>query len=99
MELRIEGDHCLKAFLGNTQKEQTCGVFILTKFVNSSSPKFMFKCHLCSILNLEFHVCLIQEIRQGEVDVIRSLFERAISLSLPPKKMKVPNNMISKSAL
>ncbi|CDY69691.1 BnaCnng64810D, partial [Brassica napus] len=33
-------------------------------------------------------VYLDQEIRLGEVDVIRSLFERAISLSLPPKKMK-----------
>uniref|UniRef100_A0A5B7AEH9 rRNA biogenesis protein RRP5 n=1 Tax=Davidia involucrata TaxID=16924 RepID=A0A5B7AEH9_DAVIN len=29
-----------------------------------------------------------QEIRLGDVDVIRALFERAISLSLPPKKMK-----------
>nr|XP_015898902.2 rRNA biogenesis protein RRP5 isoform X1 [Ziziphus jujuba var. spinosa] len=33
-------------------------------------------------------VYLDQEIRLGDVDVIRSLFERAISLSLPPKKMK-----------
>jgi rRNA biogenesis protein RRP5 len=33
-------------------------------------------------------VYLDQEIRLGEDDVIRSLFERAISLSLPPKKMK-----------
>ncbi|KAL1204733.1 rRNA biogenesis protein RRP5 [Cardamine amara subsp. amara] len=33
-------------------------------------------------------VYLDQEIRLGEMDVIRSLFERAISLSLPPKKMK-----------
>lgn len=30
-----------------------------------------------------------QEIRLGDVDLIRGLFERAISLSLPPKKMKV----------
>ncbi|KAB1222435.1 hypothetical protein CJ030_MR2G028763 [Morella rubra] len=30
----------------------------------------------------------LQEIRLGDVDVIRALFERAISLSLPPKKMK-----------
>ncbi|KAA8518333.1 hypothetical protein F0562_015784 [Nyssa sinensis] len=29
-----------------------------------------------------------QEIRLGDEDVIRALFERAISLSLPPKKMK-----------
>lgn len=33
-------------------------------------------------------IYLDQEIRLGDVDVIRSLFERAISLSLPPKKMK-----------
>ncbi|MBA0857666.1 hypothetical protein Goshw_015409 [Gossypium schwendimanii] len=31
---------------------------------------------------------LDQEIRLGDEDVIRALFERAISLSLPPKKMK-----------
>ncbi|XP_021893902.1 rRNA biogenesis protein RRP5 isoform X2 [Carica papaya] len=33
-------------------------------------------------------VYLDQEIRLGDVEVIRGLFERAISLSLPPKKMK-----------
>ncbi|KAK2985370.1 hypothetical protein RJ640_029327 [Escallonia rubra] len=33
-------------------------------------------------------IYLDQEIRIGDVDVIRALFERAISLSLPPKKMK-----------
>ncbi|XP_022743667.1 rRNA biogenesis protein RRP5 isoform X2 [Durio zibethinus] len=33
-------------------------------------------------------IYLDQEIRLGDEDVIRSLFERAISLSLPPKKMK-----------
>ncbi|KAL5741947.1 hypothetical protein ACOSP7_028679 [Xanthoceras sorbifolium] len=33
-------------------------------------------------------IYLDQEIRLGDVDLIRSLFERAISLSLPPKKMK-----------
>ncbi|KAL3625500.1 hypothetical protein CASFOL_030954 [Castilleja foliolosa] len=33
-------------------------------------------------------VYLDQEIRLGEVDLIRALFERAISLSLPLKKMK-----------
>lgn len=33
-------------------------------------------------------VYLDQEIKLGDADVIRSLFERAISLSLPPKKMK-----------
>ncbi|KAF5737374.1 protein RRP5 isoform X2 [Tripterygium wilfordii] len=33
-------------------------------------------------------IYLDQEIRLGDVDVIRALFERAISLSLPPKKMK-----------
>nr|GMD47877.1 rRNA biogenesis protein RRP5 isoform X1 [Ipomoea batatas] len=33
-------------------------------------------------------VYLDQEIRVGDVDVIRALFERAISLSIPPKKMK-----------
>ncbi|KAJ6778612.1 PROGRAMMED CELL DEATH PROTEIN 11 PRE-RRNA PROCESSING PROTEIN RRP5 [Salix koriyanagi] len=33
-------------------------------------------------------VYLDQEIKLGDVDVIRALFERAISLSLPPKKMK-----------
>ncbi|CAN8259671.1 unnamed protein product [Cochlearia groenlandica] len=33
-------------------------------------------------------VYLDQEIRLGETDVTRSLFERAISLSLPPKKIK-----------
>lgn len=33
-------------------------------------------------------VYLDQEIRLGDVDIIRALFERAISLSLPAKKMK-----------
>ncbi|KAJ8754493.1 hypothetical protein K2173_005654 [Erythroxylum novogranatense] len=33
-------------------------------------------------------IYLDQEIRIGDVDVIRTLFERATSLSLPPKKMK-----------
>lgn len=33
-------------------------------------------------------VYLDQEIRLGDVDMIRALFERAVSLSLPPKKMK-----------
>ncbi|KAM3246622.1 rRNA biogeneis protein RRP5 [Capsicum annuum] len=33
-------------------------------------------------------VYLDQEIRLGNADVIRALFERAITLSLPPKKMK-----------
>ncbi|KDP21906.1 hypothetical protein JCGZ_03044 [Jatropha curcas] len=33
-------------------------------------------------------VYLDQEIRLGDVEVTRTLFERAISLSLPPKKMK-----------
>ncbi|KAG8367979.1 hypothetical protein BUALT_Bualt16G0128900 [Buddleja alternifolia] len=33
-------------------------------------------------------IYLDQEIRIGDADVIRALFERAISLSLPPKKMK-----------
>ncbi|KAK1575786.1 hypothetical protein Q3G72_008289 [Acer saccharum] len=33
-------------------------------------------------------IYLDQEIRLGDVDLIRSLFERAISLSLPPKRMK-----------
>ncbi|XP_044501490.1 rRNA biogenesis protein RRP5 [Mangifera indica] len=33
-------------------------------------------------------IYLDQEIRLGDVDLIRSLFERATSLSLPPKKMK-----------
>ncbi|XP_041997837.1 rRNA biogenesis protein RRP5-like isoform X2 [Salvia splendens] len=33
-------------------------------------------------------VYLDQEIRVGDTDLIRALFERAISLSLPPKKMK-----------
>nr|GMD39703.1 rRNA biogenesis protein RRP5 isoform X1 [Ipomoea batatas] len=36
-------------------------------------------------------VYLDQEIRLGDVDVIRALFERAISLSIPPKKMKFGN--------
>lgn len=36
----------------------------------------------------------LQEIRLGDVDVIRALFERAISLSLAPKKMKVCTNYI-----
>lgn len=31
----------------------------------------------------------IQEIRLGDVEVTRALFERATCLSLPPKKMKV----------
>lgn len=35
-----------------------------------------------------------QEIRLGEVDMIRALFERAISLSLPTKKMKVCTSYI-----
>nr|GMD46341.1 rRNA biogenesis protein RRP5 isoform X1 [Ipomoea batatas] len=33
-------------------------------------------------------VYLDQEIRVGDVDVIRALFERAISISIPPKKLK-----------
>uniref|UniRef100_A0A2N9FCM1 S1 motif domain-containing protein n=1 Tax=Fagus sylvatica TaxID=28930 RepID=A0A2N9FCM1_FAGSY len=33
-------------------------------------------------------IYLDQEIRLGDVDVIRALFERAVSMSLPPKKMK-----------
>ncbi|KAL0338043.1 UNVERIFIED_CONTAM: rRNA biogenesis protein RRP5 [Sesamum calycinum] len=33
-------------------------------------------------------IYLDQEIRLADVDLIRALFERAISLSLPPKKMK-----------
>ncbi|CAK9145936.1 unnamed protein product [Ilex paraguariensis] len=33
-------------------------------------------------------VYLDQEIRLGDMDLIRALFERAVSLSLPPKKMK-----------
>ncbi|CAM6099604.1 unnamed protein product [Calypogeia fissa] len=33
-------------------------------------------------------VYLDQEIRRGDVNVVRALFERAISLELPPKKMK-----------
>ncbi|XVE75785.1 hypothetical protein DITRI_Ditri12bG0120500 [Diplodiscus trichospermus] len=33
-------------------------------------------------------IYLDQEIRLGDEDMIRALFERAISLSLPPKKMK-----------
>ncbi|XP_052176477.1 rRNA biogenesis protein RRP5 isoform X2 [Diospyros lotus] len=33
-------------------------------------------------------IYLDQEIRLGDMDVIRALFERAISLSLPPKKIK-----------
>ncbi|KAK4432202.1 rRNA biogenesis protein RRP5 [Sesamum alatum] len=33
-------------------------------------------------------IYLDQEIRLGDADLIRALFERAISLSLPPKKMK-----------
>ncbi|XP_059646446.1 rRNA biogenesis protein RRP5 [Cornus florida] len=35
-----------------------------------------------------WRIYLDQEIRLGDVDVIRALFERAISLSLAPKKMK-----------
>ncbi|KAL3534003.1 hypothetical protein ACH5RR_007524, partial [Cinchona calisaya] len=35
-----------------------------------------------------WNIYLDQEIRLGDVDVIRSLFERAISLSLPLRKMK-----------
>lgn len=38
---------------------------------------------------LTFFYQTCQEIRLGDVDLIRGLFERAISLSLPPKKMKV----------
>nr|GEW74173.1 rRNA biogenesis protein RRP5 [Tanacetum cinerariifolium] len=34
-------------------------------------------------------VYLDQEIRLGDVDVIRALFERTICLELPIKKMKV----------
>ncbi|KAL6997499.1 hypothetical protein U1Q18_007623 [Sarracenia purpurea var. burkii] len=33
-------------------------------------------------------IYLDQEVRLGDTDVIRALFERAISLSIPPKKMK-----------
>lgn len=34
-------------------------------------------------------LCTWQEIQLKDSDVIRALFERATSLSLPPKKMKV----------
>ena len=34
----------------------------------------------------KFCVKLKQEIRLGDVDLIHALFERAISLSLPPKR-------------
>ncbi|CAL5418100.1 unnamed protein product [Camellia sinensis] len=36
----------------------------------------------------------IREIRLGDVDVIRALFERATSLSLPPKRMKCDEERI-----
>lgn len=40
----------------------------------------------------ESQICalkIVQEIRSGDADLIRALFERATSLSLPAKKMKV----------
>ncbi|CAL5415392.1 unnamed protein product [Camellia sinensis] len=39
-------------------------------------------------------IYLDQEIRLGDVDVIRALFERATSLSLPPKRMKCDEERI-----
>ncbi|KAK6941973.1 S1 domain [Dillenia turbinata] len=35
-----------------------------------------------------WNIYLDQEIHLGDIDIIRALFERALSLSLPPKKMK-----------
>lgn len=32
---------------------------------------------------------IVQEIRVGDVDIVRALFERAVLLELQPKKMKV----------
>lgn len=44
---------------------------------------------MCMPCYLTWICCNEQEIRLDDEDVIRALFERAISLSLPPKKMKV----------
>ena len=38
---------------------------------------------------MHINVGLFQEIRVGEITVIRSLFERVICLELPARKMKV----------
>lgn len=39
--------------------------------------------------NNQVFSCTWQEIQLKDSDIIRALFERAVSLSLPPKKMKV----------
>lgn len=44
-----------------------------------------------NILLILTFLCILfwQEIQHKDEDIIRALFERAVSLSLPPKKMKV----------
>lgn len=55
----------------------------------------MFVIFYClAVVWLTFLRATWQEIRLGEVDMIRALFERAISLSLPTKKMKVCTSYI-----
>lgn len=52
-------------------------------------PQTFYFHHILATYILQTYIKLGQEIRLGDVDVIRALFERATSLSLPPKKMKV----------
>lgn len=49
----------------------------------SSIISFPFCC------NKDYDSPSLQEIRLGDIDIIRALFERAINLSLEPRKMKV----------
>lgn len=74
----------------------------LMKLLNTRDPLLLLRSYLlclnigypdlkhCQIeKQLLTPVFLLQEIRVGEVPVIRALFERVICLELPPRKMKV----------
>ena len=53
---------------------------------------YLFLCRISYFISIIMYLtflCTWQEIQLKDTDVIRALFERAISLSLPPKKMKV----------
>lgn len=47
--------------------------------------------YICAVVSYKYLLYLEQEIRLGEQDRIRAVFERAINISLAPKKMKVIN--------
>jgi len=76
----------------NSQVTRVSRVWILIASSNRLPYHFDFYILINNIISLYTPYILVsnwQEIKLGDADVIRSLFERAISLSLPPKKMKV----------